>query len=174
MSKINYDLSLIKALVFDVDGVLSPSTIPMGDDGIPQRMVNVKDGYAMQLALKHGLRISIISGADSKAVERRFKLLGIHDVIINASHKLPILLQWIDKNGLKPQEIIYVGDDIPDYECMKAVGLAVAPADAAIEIREIAQYITPMAGGYGVARDLIEEILKSRGEWMKPDTAYHW
>lgn len=174
MSKINYDLGKIKGLAFDVDGVLSPSTVPMGDDGVPRRMVNVKDGYALQLALKHGLKIAIISGADSEAVKRRFAILGIQDIFIKASHKLPIFQKWMDSNGLKAEEVLYVGDDIPDLECMRAAGLAVAPADAAIEIREAAGYITPMDGGHGVARDLIEEILKSRGEWLDAGTAFHW
>lgn len=174
MSKINYDLSKIKAIAFDVDGVLSPSTIPMDNEGIPQRMVNIKDGYALQLAVKHGLKIAIITGADSKAIHHRYGALGITDIFTKAAEKLPLLQNWISKNNLESDEVAYVGDDIPDYECMKAVGLSVAPNDAAIEIKQIATYISPMNGGYGVGRDILEEIMKAQDMWMSQAHAFGW
>lgn len=174
MSKIDYDLTKIKAFVFDVDGVLSPSTVPMGADGLPVRMVNVKDGYAMQLAVKHGYRIAIITGGKSDAIALRYKALGINDVYMGASMKLPILQKWMDDNRLAPDEVIFAGDDIPDHDCMKAVGLPVAPADADIDIKGIARYITPVKGGYGVARDVIEEVMKAQGEWMSTEKAFGW
>lgn len=174
MSKINYDLLKIKAVVFDVDGVLSPSTIPLGDDGLPCRMVNIKDGYAIQLAVKHDIRIAIITGADSESIVKRFTALGVKDVYTKAAHKLPLLKDWMQKNGLTPDEVAYVGDDIPDYECMTHSGLAVAPADAAADIKETAGYISPVNGGYGVARDLLEELLRARGEWMTKAKAFGW
>lgn len=174
MSKINYNLSTVKAVVFDVDGVLSPSTVPMGNDGIPMRMVNIKDGYALQLAAKHDVKLAIITGADSEAVIIRYRSLGIKDVYTKVSQKLPLLLKWMADNGLKPEEVAYVGDDIPDYECMRHVGLSVAPADAAVDIKEIATYISPATGGNGVARDLLEELLRARGEWMTSGKAFGW
>lgn len=174
MSKINYDLSQIQGIAFDVDGVLSPSTIPMDCEGVPQRMVNIKDGYALQLAVKHGLKIAIITGADSKAIHHRYGALGITDIYTKASAKLPILTQWMASNNLEASQVVYVGDDIPDFECMEAVGLAVAPHDAAIEIKEIAGYISPVDGGQGVGRDILEEILKARGMWMSRAHAFGW
>ncbi len=174
MSKIAYNLLKIKAVVFDVDGVLSPSTIPLGADGIPCRMVNIKDGYAIQLAIKHDLKIAIITGADSEAITKRFNALGVHDVYTKVSHKLPLFKEWMTKNNITPEETAYVGDDIPDYECMSLAGLSVAPADAATDIKEIAGYVSPADGGNGVARDLLEELLRARGEWMTKAKAFGW
>lgn len=174
MSRISYDLKKIKGVVFDVDGVLSPSTIPTSPDGEPLRMVNIKDGYAIQHAVKCGLKIAIITGAKSKGVEVRYRGLGVEDVFVGASHKLPIFKQWLADNSLTGEEVAYVGDDIPDYEIMSMIGLAVAPADACSDIKEIAHYISVCAGGYGVARDLLEQILRVQGKWMHNAKAFGW
>ena len=174
MSAINYDLSKIRGMAFDIDGVLSPSTIPMDISGTPQRMVNIKDGYALQLAVKRGLRIAIISGADSQALKVRYAGLGITDIYLRASVKLPVLAEWMAKEGLTQEEVAYAGDDIPDIEAMRHVGLGIAPADAAPEVKETAGYISPVPGGYGVARDLIEQVLRDRGEWMSDAKAFGW
>lgn len=174
MSAINYDLSRLRAVVFDVDGVLSPSTIPMDAEGNPMRMANIKDGYALQLAVKRGLRIAIMTGADSPAVVARFGALGIKDIFTRVAMKRPLLEQWLVDNGLTPEETAFVGDDIPDYQPMQLAGLAVAPVDAADEIKQIAGYISPFRGGHGVARDLLEQILRERGEWMSDHHAFGW
>lgn len=174
MSKIDYNLKKIKAFVFDVDGVLSPSTVPMTEEGLPARMVNVKDGYAMQLAVKHGYKIAIISGGKGKSLELRYKALGINDVYTGVSMKLPVLEQWMADNQLDRSEVVFVGDDIPDYECMKAVGLSVAPADADVVIKSVARYISTVAGGYGVAREIIEEVMKTNGDWLSTEKAFGW
>lgn len=174
MSKINYDLTRIKGIVFDVDGVLSPSTIPLGADGAPTRMVNIKDGYALQLAVKHGYKIAIITGADSEAVKKRFNALGITDVYLKASMKVPILKGWMDKEGLSPENVAYVGDDIPDYEAMQIVGLSICPADAAIDIKNIAGYISKTNGGEGVGRDALEQIMRVNGDWLTSEKAFGW
>lgn len=174
MSKINYDLTKIKGIVFDVDGVLSPSTIPLGADGIPTRMVNIKDGYALQLAVKHGYKIAIITGADSEAVKKRFNALGITDVYLKASMKVPVLKEWMAEKGLSPENVAYVGDDIPDYEAMKIVGLSICPADAAIDIKNIAGYISKTNGGEGVGRDVLEEIMRVNGDWLTSEKAFGW
>ena len=134
MSKIAYDLKKIRAIAFDVDGVLSTSTIPLGDNGVPRRSVNTKDGYALQLAVKKGLFISIITGAVSPGIVERYEGLGIKDIYTGASMKLLVLKQWMSQHGLNYDEIAYVGDDVPDYECMRFVGLSVAPRDAAQDI----------------------------------------
>lgn len=174
MSSINYDLTKLRGIAFDVDGVLSPSTITMDADGTPLRGVNIKDGYALQLAVKCGLKIAIITGADSRAVEVRYRGLGITDVFTKASVKIDILRRWMDANGLTPEETAFVGDDVPDYEAMRTAGLAVAPADACPDIIGIAGYVSPVAGGYGVARDLLEQILRARRQWMLKEKAFGW
>lgn len=174
MSRISYDLKKIRGVVFDVDGVLSPSTIPTSPDGEPLRMVNIKDGYAIQHAVKCGLKIAIITGARSKGVEVRYSGLGVKDVFIGASQKLPAFEQWMADNELTAEEVAYVGDDVPDYEVMQKVGLAVAPKDACSDIKEIATYISVCDGGYGVARDLLEQILRSQGKWMHNANAFGW
>ena len=150
MSSINYDLSKIKAFVFDVDGVLSCDVIPLHPNGDPMRTVNIKDGYALQLAVKKGYHVAIITGGYTEAVQIRFSRLGI-----------------------TPEEVMYAGDDIPDYEVMTMVGLPVAPADAAPEIKRIAKYISHKNGGAGVARDVIEQVMRAQGHWMG-DEAFGW
>lgn len=174
MSKIEYDLTTIKGVVFDVDGVLSPSTVTMGNDGKPVRMANLKDGYAMQHAVKQGLKMAIITGADTPSIISRYNMLGITDVYIKASAKLPILKEWMTRNKLSANEVAYIGDDIPDFMCLKSVGLPVTPSDAAHEVKEIARYISPVEGGYGVARDLLEMILRAQGKWMTTADAFGW
>ena len=174
MSKIDYDLSKLRGIAFDIDGVLSPATIPMSADGTPLRMVNVRDGFALQLAVKFGLKIAIITGADSKAVEVRYRGLGITDIFTKAAHKVPILHRWMAENGLEPSEVAYVGDDIPDIKAMQEVGLAACPADACPDVKAIARYISPVAGGYGVGRDILEQILRAKGQWLSDSKAFGW
>lgn len=172
MSKINYNLKQIRGVVFDVDGVLSPATVAMDANGVPQRMSNLRDGYALQLAARSGLHIAIITGADTEAVVKRFNGLGISDVFIKAGSKVEILNKWMKDCNLTPSEVAFCGDDIPDIEAMKAVGLAVAPNDAAIDVLDVADYVTMAKGGYGVARELLEEILKAQQLWPLKANAF--
>lgn len=174
MSKINYDLCRIGGVVFDVDGVLSPTVVPLGSDGNPCRMANIRDGYALQLAVRKGLKIAIISGASGDGLMERFNYLGINDVYLKAGFKRQVLEEWMERNGLLPEEVAYVGDDVPDRECMECVGLPVAPADAASDIHKVARYISPVNGGYGVARDVLEEILRAKRLWPYTDKACGW
>lgn len=174
MSSINYDLTKIKGIAFDVDGVLSPSTIPLGDDGYPRRMVNVKDGYALQLAVKKGYKIAIITGGKSIAIETRFKSLGIIDIYTGASKKLPVLTQWMGKEGLQPEEVAYMGDDIPDLQCMRHVGLPCSPYDACWEAKQSSEFISKFSGGYGCGRDLLEQIMKAQDHWLSDTEAFGW
>lgn len=168
------DLTKVRGIVFDVDGVLSPSTIPMDSEGLPVRLMNVKDGYAIQLAVKKGLKLAIISGGRSKAVALRYRSLGIDDVFMGASFKLPVLEQWMEQARLDASQVVFVGDDIPDLHAMAAVAVAVAPADAAWQVKEAASYISPCAGGHGVARDIIERVLTAQGMWMDDEHAFGW
>lgn len=174
MSGIPYDLNKIKAFAFDVDGVLSPSTIPMHISGEPLRMVNIKDGYAIQLAIKMGFPIAIITGGNTEAVRKRFEGLGVKDIFLGASAKLPIYESWLKKYQLCDEEVLYMGDDIPDIEIMRRVGLAVAPRDAAVDIIEIAHYISTFDGGMGCAREVIEQVLRAQNKWMCDKKAFGW
>lgn len=173
MSSINYDLTKIKSFIFDVDGVLSPSTIPLSKDGEPMRMVNIKDGYAINLAIKNGFDVAIITGADTENIRVRFSKLGVKEIYMKSRIKINDLNDYMQKTGYKVEEILYSGDDIPDYQVMKTVGLSVAPADAAFEIRGIAKYISHLKGGDGIARDVIEQVMKAQGKWMGEE-AFGW
>lgn len=173
MSVINYDLSKVKAFIFDVDGVLSCQTIPMSSEGVPLRTANIHDGYAINLAVKSGFGVAIITGGNTEAVRLRYEALGINDIYMNSKIKSRDLQDYLQKSGYRPEQIIYVGDDIPDYWVMKGVGLPIAPADAAPEIKSIASYISPRKGGEGVARDVIEQVLKVQGHWMNEE-AFGW
>lgn len=173
MSSINYDLTKIKSFIFDVDGVLSPSTIPLSKEGEPMRMVNIKDGYAINLAIKNGFDVAIITGADTENIRIRFSKLGVKEIYMKSRIKINDLNDYMHKTGYKAEEILYSGDDIPDYQVMKAVGLSVAPADAAFEIRGIAKYISHLKGGDGIARDVIEQVMKTQGKWMGEE-AFGW
>lgn len=171
---IPYDLTKLRAFVFDVDGVLSPNMVPIDENGAPARMANVKDGYALQLAVKHGYKICIITGADTEAVLKRYRLLRITDIFLKAGEKLPKLEAWMAANGLKAEEVAYCGDDVPDRLCMQAVGLSIAPADAASDAKEVATYVSPIPGGHGIARELIEQTMRAQGQWLHDATAYGW
>ncbi|MDE5788671.1 MAG: HAD hydrolase family protein [Bacteroidaceae bacterium] len=171
---IHYDLSTIRPHVFDIDGVLSAETIPMNEAGIPCRTVNIKDGYALQLAVKMGLHIAIITGANVEAIRVRYEGLGVKDIHIGASVKIKTYEAFLEKYGLYDEEVLYMGDDIPDYEIMKRSGCPCCPADAAPEIKAISRYISPLNGGYGCGRDVVEQVLRAKGLWMADNQAFGW
>ena len=173
MNNINYDLTKIRAFIFDVDGVLSPASIPLHPSGEPMRIINTKDGYAMQLAAKKGYILGIITGGESAAIRMCFESLGFSYIYTRAKNKINDLRNFVQKTGLNFDEICYAGDDIPDYEIMQIVGLPTCPADAVPEIKEISRYISPKTGGRGVGRDIIEQVLKVQGQWMQDD-AFGW
>ena len=171
---INYDLQKIKAVVFDVDGVLSASTIQMDGKGEPVRTINIKDGYAIQLAVKHGIRLAIMTGGHNENIRFRYEYLGVKDVYINCSMKIRTWEELLSKYDLHEEEIIYVGDDIPDYEVMKRGGCPCCPKDACMEIKEISTYVSDYEGGHGVARDILEQVLKAQGKWVLNEKAFGW
>lgn len=170
---IHYDLKKIKAFVFDVDGVLSSTQIPLATNGDPMRTVNIRDGYALQLAVKKGFEVGIITGGYTESVRIRYERLGIKQIYMRSNIKLKDYEDFLVLNCLKDEEVMYCGDDMPDYAVMSRVGLPVAPADAAAEIKQIARYISPFRGGEGVARDVIEQTLKVHGLWAD-DEAFGW
>ena len=171
---IDYDLTKIKAFVFDVDGVLSTQTIPMGPDGIPQRSVNIKDGYAIQLAVKLGFHVIVITGGNSPAIARRYEGLGVKEVHLSAAVKIEKFREVTERLGIHPEQILYMGDDIPDYEVMQICGLPCCPQDAAPEIQAISRYVSPITGGNGCVRDVIEQVLRSQDLWNMDKTAFGW
>lgn len=156
----------ISTFVFDVDGVLTNGNILITETGEQLRQYSIKDGYAIQLALKKGYQICIITGAKTDAVALRLKGLGIQHIYLGASYKLPLFEDFLSKTGLKRDEIVYVGDDLPDQEIMEQVAISVCPADAVEEIKTVSTYISPKLGGAGVVRDIIEKVLKVQGKWF--------
>ena len=171
---IHYDLQKIRAIVFDLDGVLSCSTIALDLEGTPLRTVNIKDGYAIQLAMKMGLRIAIISGCKIEAVRTRYEGLGMEDIYLGAAVKIKTYEEFKSKYGLEDDEVMFMGDDIPDLEVMHRVGCPVCPKDACHEIREVSIYISGFDGGKGCGRDVIEQTLKAQGKWLKDEKAFGW
>lgn len=171
---INYDLKKIKAIVFDVDGVLSRQTITLASTGEPLRTVNIKDGYAIQLAQKVGLRIVILTGGKTEAIRKRYEGLGVEDIYMGCAVKIKTYDEFLDKYQISDEEVIYVGDDIPDYEVMRLSGCPCCPADACPDIKAISVYISSRKGGEGVGRDVLEQVLRAQGKWLSDAKAFGW
>ena len=171
---INYELKKIKAIVFDVDGVLSLNTVAMDNEGVPVRTMNIKDGYAIQLAVKLGLKIALMTGGRNEEIRKRYAYLGVQDVFLNCKVKLNTWDTYLKENNLQTDEVIYVGDDIPDYEIMQRAGCPCCPKDACADIKAISTYISDCNGGMGVARDIIEQVLRAQGKWLKSAKAFGW
>lgn len=156
---------LITTFILDVDGVLTDGTVYVFENGEQVRRMSIKDGFALQLAVKKGYRVLVISGGNSPAVIGRLKKLGITDIFMNVLDKQAMVVQYMRDHGLKKQQVLFMGDDIPDYVVMQEVGLPVAPADAAQEIRKVAVYITSSKGGKGCVREVMEKVLRLNGHW---------
>lgn len=171
----NYKTKLrdIKAFVFDFDGVMTDGAVWMYADKETVRAGNIKDGYAIQYAIKKGYIVTVISGATSLSIDNRMESLGAPKIYTGASNKLGVYRLFMKEHGLKREEVLYMGDDIPDYEVMKEAGVSCCPSDAATEIKEIADYISLYAGGQGCVRDVIEQTLRLHGKWFHPD-AVNW
>jgi len=173
MSNFKENLSKVKAFAFDVDGVFSNGSVYLYPDGEMVRSMNIKDGYAVQLSLKLGYPLTIITGATSATVEKRFAGLGVKDIYLGSKNKMVDFKDFLRKYNLVPSDILYMGDDIPDHEIMETVGFPTCPADAAEEIKNISLYISDKNGGEGCVRDVLEQVLKVHGHWMGPK-AFHW
>ncbi len=171
---INYDLTRIRAIIFDVDGVLSAETITLSAEGEPLRTVNIKDGYAIQLAQKLGLRIVILTGGKTEAVRLRYARLGVEDIFMGCAVKVKAYDEFLQRYGLKDEEVMYMGDDIPDLEIMRRVGCPVCPKDACPEVLETSIYVSHLRGGYGCGRDVIEQTLRAQGKWVMNEKAFGW
>jgi 3-deoxy-D-manno-octulosonate 8-phosphate phosphatase (KDO 8-P phosphatase) len=164
----NYKEKLVKisCFVLDVDGVLTNGSLILVPGGEQARVMHIKDGYAVQHAIKSGYKILILSGGKSEEVRTRLRGLGVTDIQMNCDDKLNALIDYMAEYGLKKEEILYIGDDIPDLAAMKSCGMAACPADAAQEIKKICHYISPIRGGEGCVRDILEQALKVQGKWQ--------
>jgi 3-deoxy-D-manno-octulosonate 8-phosphate phosphatase (KDO 8-P phosphatase) len=173
MSNYKEKLSTVTTFIFDYDGVLTDGKVLVINEKEQLRTSNVKDGYALQYAVKKGYRICIISGGKSDSMSQRMNSLGINDVFLGVEKKIDVYNKYLVDNNLDKSQVLYMGDDIPDYEVMNNVGVATCPSDAAIEIKSIADYISDAKGGDGCVRDIIEQVLRLHDNWFHKD-AFHW
>ena len=166
-------LKNITTLIFDYDGVFTNGTVLLTENGEQLRTANVKDGYALQLAVKKGYRIAVISGGKSESMRKRMYGLNITDIFIGVEHKIQVYRDYLNTHQLKSTEVLFMGDDIPDFQIMKEAGVATCPADAAEEIKALSHYISHFKGGEGCVRDIVEQVMKIQGNWMNDD-AFIW
>ncbi len=159
-------LKHINTFIFDIDGVLTDGTIQVNTQGEMFRTMNIRDGYGLKTAVELGFHVCIISGGTNEGVRVRLQNLGIKDIFLGAHHKTKILAEYLKTNNLKKENILYMGDDLPDYEVMQEVGLPTCPQDAVQEIKAISKYVSHKKGGKGCVRDVIEQVLKVQGKWM--------
>lgn len=158
-------LTKITTLIFDVDGVLTDGKVLVTENGDLLRNLNSKDGYALQLAVKKGFRLVIISGGNNEPVKKAMERSGITDIFIREHDKLQCYNDYIQAHSLKDEEVLFMGDDLPDYDVMSRVGVAACPNDAATEIKEISVYVSDRKGGEGCVRDIIEQTMRVQGKW---------
>lgn len=166
-------LSQITTFIFDVDGVLTDGSVILESSGEMVRTMHTKDGYALQHAVKKGFHIVIISGGSSVMVKKRLEGLGIEHIYLGKDHKLPVLNEHLQKHNISINQVLYMGDDIPDLPCLKVVGVSSCPNDASVEVREVCDYISHINGGKGCARDVLEQTMRIQNKWMDDD-AYSW
>ncbi|HOY33168.1 MAG TPA: HAD-IIIA family hydrolase [Bacteroidales bacterium] len=166
-------LKNINTLIFDYDGVLTDGTVLTTEVGEQYRTGYVRDGYALHLALKKGYNVAIISGGTSHSISKRLETLNLKDIYICVSDKVGTFNEYLEQKNIDPAQVLFMGDDIPDYKVMQMAGLPACPADAAEEIKSISKYISPFKGGHGCVRDIIEQLMKIQGTWMNDD-AFEW
>lgn len=155
----------ITTFIFDVDGVLTDGTVHVSQTGEMLREMNIRDGFAMKAAIESGYHVCIISGGSNEGVRIRLRNLGINDIHLGSPDKVETFKEYIDLYNIKPEQVLYMGDDIPDYHVMKLVGLPTCPQDASPEIKEISNYISHKSGGKGAVRDVIEQVMKVQEKW---------
>ena len=173
MSNFREGLSKIKAFIFDVDGVLGSDKVLLHPNGDMLRTMNIKDGYAMQYAVRKGYKFAIITGGASESVRTRFANLGIEDIYMKSHNKMADYQHFLNKYNFTDEEILYMGDDLPDYEVMLRVGIPTCPANAVEEIKAVSKYISEKPGGDGAVRDVVQQVLRLQGKWMEQD-AFKW
>lgn len=166
-------LKQIKAFAFDIDGVLTKGQVLVTEEGHMLRSVNIKDGYALQHAIKQGYPIAIISGGKSMGMHMRFSGLGLTDIFLGQSHKEEAYAAFLRKYQLQTEEVLYMGDDMPDLPLLRKAGIAACPQDATMDVRAVCAYISAISGGEGCVREIIEKVMKLHGTWWNDDT-HHW
>lgn len=166
MENFKTKLTRTKAFIFDIDGVLTEGSVILMPNGEQLRMMNIKDGYAIQLAVKKGYRIAVISGGKNEMTRKRLNDLGVNDLYLGLDNKVEAFDEFILTYNIQPDEILYMGDDIPDYDVMKRVGVPTCPNDAAQEIKDISIYVSDRVGGRGCVRDVIEQVMRVQGNWV--------
>jgi len=173
MSNYKALLTGVNTFMFDYDGVMTDGRVILQHNDPPLRTANVRDGYVLQLAVKMGYNVVVISGGFSRSMDNRFDTLNIKDAFTGVKNKVEVFEKYIGKKNIDPQNVVYMGDDIPDIPVMKKVGVPVCPADAAEEVKEVSIYISDKKGGAGCVRDIIEQVMKIQGKWMTPE-AFTW
>jgi 3-deoxy-D-manno-octulosonate 8-phosphate phosphatase (KDO 8-P phosphatase) len=163
-------LNKITTLIFDVDGVLTDGSIIVATNGDMYRKMHTKDGFALKTAVDKGLNVCIISGGNNEGVRLRLKGLGIKDVFLGAHHKTETMNTYLEENSIGKEQVLYMGDDIPDLQVMKEVGLPCCPQDAVQEIKRVSKYVSHKKGGKGCVRDVIEQVLKVQNKWLDSDS----
>jgi 3-deoxy-D-manno-octulosonate 8-phosphate phosphatase (KDO 8-P phosphatase) len=163
----------ITTFVFDVDGVLTDGSVFVSNEGEMLRTMNIRDGYALKSAIDCGYNVCIISGGSNEGVRARLRNLGITDIHLGSPDKVVTFDEYTDIYNIKPEQVLYMGDDIPDYHVMKLVGLPTCPQDACPEIKAISKYISHKNGGKGAVRDVIEQVMKVQGKWMENYNGKH-
>jgi 3-deoxy-D-manno-octulosonate 8-phosphate phosphatase (KDO 8-P phosphatase) len=165
MGNFKEDIARVEAIVLDVDGVMTDGGIIPTPDGDFIRRYNAKDGYAIASALREGFKVCVISGGRGRMLENRLTMLGVTRMYLNCMDKTQAINEFIADYNLNPEDMIYMGDDIPDLECMRLVGIPVCPADACSEVVEASRYVSEFKGGRGAVRDIIEQVLRSQEKW---------
>ncbi len=158
-------LKKVTCFVFDIDGVLTDGTVLVLPNGVQARRMHIKDGFALQMALKNGYRVKVISGGHSPEVLDRLTKLGVTDVHMSVMDKGKMLQDWMKAEGLKKEEVLFMGDDLPDLPALLVAGLPACPADAADEVKKVSLYISPLNGGDACVREVIEKVLRINGHW---------
>ena len=156
----------VTTFIFDIDGVLTDGTVLILRDGLQARQMHVKDGFGLQMAMKKGYNVFVISGGISEESKKRLEYLGIKDIHIGISDKTKFVTDLLAEKKIKWEGVLYMGDDLPDIPLMNKVGLSSCPADAVNEVKSIVKYISPIDGGWGCVRDVIEKVLKVNGHWQ--------
>ena len=173
MSNYKALLTGVNTFMFDYDGVMTDGRVILQHDDPPLRTANVRDGYVLQLAVKMGYNVVVISGGFSRSMDNRFDTLNIKDAFTGVKNKVEVFEKYIKEKNIDPENVVYMGDDIPDIPVMKKVGVPVSPADAVEEVKEVSVYISDKNGGDGCVRDIIEQVMKVQGKWMTPE-AFTW
>lgn len=163
------ELLKVKAFIFDVDGVLSKDVSPLDAAGEPMRTANLKDGFAIRYAIQKGFSIAIISGGRNENIRKRYENLGVEFIYLSVINKEECFIDLVNRTGIKPEEIMYMGDDLPDYQVMTKIGIPTCPSDAVTEIKSISLYISDRNGGEGCVRDVIEQVMRSQGKWINSE-----